>query len=122
MQKGISDSLGPSTKAPENGHKKEPQSEVQSPNQEEKEQNEIQIFPDKKTTVIFQFLYNPEYIGVGNPIVINMDNFKAFGTITRLIPERIDTNLPREGRHNNWATKSAKSGGRESGRRGSVRK
>ena len=51
---------------------------------------EIVIHPDKKTTLIFQFLYNPEYIGVGNNIIINMDNLKAFGKIKQLIPEKID--------------------------------
>ena len=45
--------------------------------------------PNKKTTLLFQFLYNPEYIGVGNNLIINMDNCKAFGKITELIPEKI---------------------------------
>jgi len=51
---------------------------------------EIEILPNKKTSVIFQFLYQPEYIGVGNNLIINMDTLKAFGKITQLIPEKID--------------------------------
>jgi len=54
--------------------------------------------PNKKTSLIFQFLYNPEYIGVGNNIIINMDTFKAFGKITKLIPEKIDDKLTKENR------------------------
>ena len=50
---------------------------------------EIQILPNKKTTLLFQFLYNPEYIGKGNNLIINMDNCKAFGKITELIPDKI---------------------------------
>jgi hypothetical protein len=38
-------------------------------------------------------LYNPEYIGVGNKIIINTDHFKAFGVITQLIPEKIDESI-----------------------------
>jgi hypothetical protein len=34
-------------------------------------------------------MYHPEYIGVGNNIIINMENFKAFGKITEVIPERV---------------------------------
>ena len=30
------------------------------------------------------------YINVGNKIIINTDNFKAFGQITQIIPEKID--------------------------------
>ena len=36
----------------------------------------------EKTTLIFQFLHKPEYLGLGNKIIINMENFKAFGKIT----------------------------------------
>lgn len=51
---------------------------------------EIEIFPDKKTTLIFQFMYQPEYIGVGNNLIINMDYLKAFGKITQIFPEKVD--------------------------------
>lgn len=57
--------------------------------EEETAIEEIQILPNKRTTLLFQFLYNPEYIGVGNSLIINMDNIKAFGKITELIPEKI---------------------------------
>ena len=72
-QKDIADALGP-------------QNEL-DPNT--KEIQEISILPNKKTTVFFQFLYNPEYIGIGNNLIINMENFKAFGTITQLITDKI---------------------------------
>ena len=113
MSKGISDALGPKAGAIQE-HKKE-SSELQT--QAQDDLNEIQIFPDRKTTIIFQFLYNPEYIGVGNPLVINMENLKAFGTITKLIPERIDKDISKETGSNKWASRSARSGGK-----GSVRK
>ena len=32
----------------------------------------------------------PEYLGEGNNLIINMENLKAFGKITQLIPEKID--------------------------------
>jgi GTPase len=69
-QKEISDALGPQ-------------------NEQVKDVEEILIHPNKKTTVFFQFLYNPEYIGIGNNLIINMENFKAFGTITQLITDKI---------------------------------
>lgn len=56
-------------------------------------ENEIQIYPNKKTTLIFQFLYHPEYLGVNNKMIINTDHFKAFGVITQLIPEKIDPSI-----------------------------
>ena len=34
-------------------------------------------------------MYHPEYIGVGNNLVINMDNFKVFGKIRSIIPDKI---------------------------------
>ena len=46
-----------------------------------------------------------------------MENLKAFGTITKLIPERIDDQIPRDTSANKWASRSARSGGK-----GSVRK
>lgn len=51
--------------------------------------NEFCIYPNKKTTLIFQFLYHPEYLGLGNKIIVNTDNFKAFGIITQITPEKI---------------------------------
>lgn len=54
---------------------------------------EITILPDQKTTLIVQFLYNPEYLGLGNKIIINMEHLKAFGKITQLIPEKIDNSI-----------------------------
>lgn len=46
------------------------------------QQSELKIRPHEKTSLIFQFLHKPEYLGLGNKIIINMDNLKAFGTIT----------------------------------------
>ena len=52
---------------------------------------EFKVHPDQRTSVIFQFLYYPEYISVGNKIVVNTDNFKAFGVIKQIYPDKIDT-------------------------------
>lgn len=38
----------------------------------------------------------PEYIGINNNLIINMDHLKAFGKITQLIPEKIDDSLINE--------------------------
>ena len=65
-----------------------PKQEVRQKKQDS--ENEIKILPNQKTTLIFQFLFRPEYIGVGNQIVINMDNLKAFGKITKLISNKVD--------------------------------
>lgn len=45
---------------------------------------EIEISPLKKTRVILQFLYNPEYLIKDGYIIINESNLKAFGRITEL--------------------------------------
>lgn len=81
--------MGPESNSPTDDHRSLQKFE------EEKDQasNEFYIYPDKKTTMIFQFLYNPEYITVGNKIIINTDNFKAFGKITKLIPDKIDESI-----------------------------
>lgn len=45
---------------------------------------EVQISPMKKTKVILQFLYNPEYLQKDSYIIINENNLKAFGRVTEL--------------------------------------
>jgi hypothetical protein len=56
-------------------------------------------------------LYNPEYIGIGNNLIINMENFKAFGTITQLITDKIQ-DAPK--------TKLAKSNSNKIGKMGEI--
>lgn len=43
----------------------------------------------KKTKVIFQFLYNPEYLIKEGYIIINENNIKAFGRITDLFYDTV---------------------------------
>ena len=50
-----------------------------------KSSNEILIGPaEKKTILVVEFLFNPEYISVGQKIIINDQNLKACGVITKL--------------------------------------
>ncbi len=51
--------------------------------------DEIEISPMKKTKVILQFLYNPEYLIKDAYIIINENNLKAFGRITELFYDTI---------------------------------
>ena len=47
--------------------------------------DEITIGPaDKKTKLIVEFLFNPEYISVGQKIIINDQSLKACGVITKI--------------------------------------
>ena len=47
--------------------------------------DEITIGPaDKKTKLVVEFLFNPEYISVGQKIIINDQNLKACGVITKI--------------------------------------
>ena len=47
--------------------------------------NEIIIGPaEKKTKLVVEFLFNPEYISVGQNIIINDQNLKAYGIITKI--------------------------------------
>ena len=47
--------------------------------------NEIMIGPaDKKTKLVVEFLFNPEYISVGQKIIINDQSLKAYGVITKI--------------------------------------
>jgi GTPase len=41
--------------------------------------------PMEKTTVMFRFMYNPEYITVGKYLIINESGLKAFGKITEVM-------------------------------------
>jgi GTPase len=50
-----------------------------------KEQGQIVIAPGEKVNVCLEFKNNPEYIEIGNHIIINDGLLKAFGTITKLI-------------------------------------
>ena len=50
-----------------------------------KTSNEIVIGPpEKKTKLVVEFLFNPEYISVGQNIIINDQNLKAYGVITKI--------------------------------------
>ena len=55
----------------------------------ESEQKDIEVLPNQKINVVFQFMYHPEYIGAGNTLIVNMDNFKVFGKIKQIIPDKI---------------------------------
>ena len=47
--------------------------------------NEIVIGPaEKKTKLVVEFLFNPEYISVGQNIIINDQNLKAYGIIMKI--------------------------------------
>ena len=47
--------------------------------------DEITIGPaDKKTKLVVEFLFNPEYISVGQKIIINDQSLKAYGVITKI--------------------------------------
>ena len=47
--------------------------------------DEITIGPaDKKTKLVVEFLFNPEYISVGQKIIINDQSLKACGIITKI--------------------------------------
>ena len=47
--------------------------------------NEIVIGPlEKKTKLVVEFLFNPEYISVGQKIIINDQSLKAYGVITKI--------------------------------------
>ena len=39
---------------------------------------------DKKTKLVVEFLFNPEYISVGQKIIINDQTLKAYGVITKI--------------------------------------
>ena len=46
--------------------------------------DEIQLTHNKKVKVTFQFLYNPEVIGDNAYMIINENNLKAHGRITKV--------------------------------------
>ena len=39
---------------------------------------------DKKTKLVVEFLFNPEYISVGQKIIISDQSLKAYGVITKI--------------------------------------
>lgn len=43
----------------------------------------------KKTKVVMQFLYNPEYLIKDSYLIINENNLKAFGRVTDLFYDTI---------------------------------
>ena len=45
---------------------------------------EITIGPEKKTKFVVEFLFNPEYISIGQKIIINDQSLKAYGVITNI--------------------------------------
>ena len=47
--------------------------------------NEIMVGPiDKKAKLTVEFLFNPEYISIGQKIIINDQSLKAYGVITKI--------------------------------------
>ena len=47
--------------------------------------NGFEVGPaEKKTKLVVEFLFNPEYISVGQKIIINDQNLKAYGVITKI--------------------------------------
>jgi GTPase len=46
--------------------------------------NEIKLEPNQRTKLKMRFLHQPEYLVVGNKILINENNFKAHGKITKV--------------------------------------
>ena len=47
--------------------------------------NDIVVGPiDKKTKLIVEFLFNPEYISIGQKIIISDQSLKAYGVITKI--------------------------------------
>jgi hypothetical protein len=59
-------------------------------NNPETKSEDIEITPTKKTKVILQFLYTPEYLTKGNYIIINENNLKAFGRITHILYDTLN--------------------------------
>ena len=53
-------------------------------NGEEVKCQQINITPDKKTKLILQFMYYPEYIAIGHKVVIHDANLQAIGKITKV--------------------------------------
>lgn len=51
---------------------------------------ETALTPNKKTKVIFQFLYYPEYVTKGIYIIINENNLKAFGRVTHILYDTLN--------------------------------
>ena len=50
-----------------------------------KEINEIIIGPiEKKTKLVVEFLFNPEFISIGQNVIINDQSLKAYGVITKI--------------------------------------
>lgn len=49
------------------------------------ETNEFKISPDESVKLFLEFKNNPEFIEVGNHILINDISLKAFGYITKLV-------------------------------------
>ena len=51
---------------------------------------EIELTPSKKVKVMFQFLYNPEYLLKDGNLIINENNLKAFGRIIEPLYDTIE--------------------------------
>jgi hypothetical protein len=45
---------------------------------------DVEITPNNRIKVTFQFLHNPEYLMVDDYIIINEKNLKVFGRVTQL--------------------------------------
>ena len=46
--------------------------------------DEFIISSTTKTKLIFEFMFNPEYITIGSNVIINDQSLKAFGQVTRI--------------------------------------
>ena len=52
--------------------------------QEANSNDEFIISSTTKTKLIFEFMFNPEYITIGSNVIINDQSLKAFGQVTRI--------------------------------------
>jgi GTPase len=49
------------------------------------EKDEFYIYPDKTIKIIFEFMYYPEFVKEGARLIINENNFKVYGFVTKII-------------------------------------
>ena len=52
--------------------------------QEANSNDEFIISSTTKTKLIFEFMFNPEYITIGSNVIINDQSLKAFGQVTKI--------------------------------------
>ena len=49
------------------------------------EEEEFIVYNDKTTKILFEFMYQPEYITEGSHLIINENNIKLYGYVTKII-------------------------------------